>query len=79
MVREKRFWVKENGTYWDEVYTLEELKMYFEPVDTDGELLVGDELLEQYEAISTIEDLEEFLRVQADGMAVPYKFMGFYS
>ena len=73
----KKYWVKDWGNYWNRAYTLEELKEYFSPFDTDGELIVNDELFEQYKEINSIEDLEEYLSAEAAGMSLPYSFEEF--
>ena len=41
-------------------YTLEELKKYFEPKDTDGNIL-NEEAYTEWKSISNIEDMEYFL------------------
>ena len=41
-------------------YTLEELKKYFEPKDTDGNVLDEDTYAE-WESIKTIDDMKEYI------------------
>lgn len=49
-----------------EHYTFEELKNFFKPQDDFSELL------EEWEKITDLEELESYLKLEADGMEVDY-------
>lgn len=55
-----KYMMKDHGEMSSKVYTLEELREYFETGS---------------ERIYNIEDLKDWLEDEADGMAVPYEFI----
>ena len=66
--------IEKRGDVNTKLYTVEELKNYFSPLDTDGTQLVSDDLLEDWKNIQNINDLEDYLAAEADGMEVAYAF-----
>lgn len=66
--------IEKRGDVNTKEYTVEELKNYFSPFDTDGTQLVSDDLLEDWKSIQNINDLESYLEAEAEGMEVAYTF-----
>lgn len=66
--------IEKRGDVNTQEYTVEELKNYFSPFDTDGTQLVSDDLLEDWTNIQNINDLEDYLEAEAEGMEVAYTF-----
>lgn len=66
--------IEKRGDVNTKLYTVEELKNYFSPLDTDGTQLVSDDLFEDWKNIQSINDLEDYLAAEADGMEVAYTF-----
>lgn len=67
-----KYYLKENGSAGEQSlkeYTFEELKAYFEP--NKDEL---PKYWEKWNDVQCILDLENYLRWEYDGMAVPYSF-----